>query len=83
MESRLVKTLNGKGQKNVKINVTVRATQITEYTYEISGVNSIEAAQKCAMRAVNKQYQPNAWLSRKVPYPPTLSVGACEVVETD
>ena len=35
----------------MKVNVVVRATQITEYTYEISGVNSIEAAQKCARPA--------------------------------
>lgn len=67
----------------MKVNVVVRATQITEYVYEISGVNSIEAAQKCAMRAANKQYQPNAWMSRKVPYPPTLSVHSCEVTEID
>ena len=65
----------------MKVNVVVRATQITEYTYEISGVNSIEAAQKCAIRAANRQYQPNAWMSHKVPYPPTLSVHSCEVVE--
>lgn len=67
----------------MKINVVVRATQITEYTYEISGVNSIEAAQKCAIRAANKQFQPNAWMSRKVPCPPTLSVDTCEVVEVN
>lgn len=65
----------------MKVNVVVRATQITEYTYEVSGVNSIETAQKCAMRAANRQYQPNAWMSHKVPYPPTLSVHSCEVAE--
>ena len=65
----------------MKVNVVVRATQVTEYTYEISNVNSLEAAQKCAMRAANLQYQPNAWMLRKVPYPPTLSAYSCEVVE--
>lgn len=67
----------------MKINVTVRATQVTEYTYEITGVDSIEAAKKCAMKAVNRKYQPNAWMCHKVPYPPTLSFGACEVVEVN
>ena len=67
----------------MKVNVVVRATQITEYTYEVSGVNSIEAAQKCAMRAASRQYQPNAWMSHKVPDPPSLRVHSCEVVETN
>lgn len=67
----------------MKVNVIVRATQITEYTYEVSGVNSIEAAQKCAMRAASRQYQPNAWMSHKIPYPPTLSVSTCEIVKID
>ena len=65
----------------MRVNVIVRATQVTEYTYEISNVNSLEAAQKCAMRAANQQYQPNAWMLRKVPCPPTLSTYSCEVVE--
>ena len=65
----------------MKVNVVVRATQVTEYTYEISGVNSLEAAKKCAMRAANLQFQPNAWMARKVPYPPTLSIGTCEIVK--
>ena len=75
------KTSSGKGRKNVKINVTVRETQITEYTYEITGVNSIEAAKRVALQAANHKYQSNAWVLRKVPYPPTLSTHGCEVVE--
>lgn len=65
----------------MKINVTINETQITEYTYEITGVDSLDAAQKCALRAANHRYQSNAWLSHTVPYPPTLSIGACEIVE--
>lgn len=65
----------------MKVNVIVRETQVTEYTYEISNVNSLEAAQKCAMRAASRQYQPNTWMLRKIPYPSTLSVHSCEVVE--
>ena len=67
----------------MKINVTIQEVQVTEYTYEITGVNSLEAAKKCALRAVNRQYQPNAWLSHTVPYPPTVKVKSCEVVEVN
>ena len=67
----------------MKINVTVNRTQVTKYTYEITGVNSLEAAKKCALRAANRQYQPNAWLSHTVPYPPDFSVSACEIVEVN
>ena len=73
--------MNGKGQKNVKINVIVQETQVTEYTYEVTDVNSIETAKKAALQAVRRQYQPKAWMLRKVPYPPTFSVSGCEVVE--
>lgn len=67
----------------MKINVVVRATQVTEYVYEITNVNSLEAAQKCAMRAAYRQYQPNAWMARKVPYPPTFTADSCEIIEVN
>lgn len=65
----------------MKVKVIIQEVQITEKTYEIDGVNSLEAAGKCAMRARHNQFQPNAWLARTVPYPPTVSVKSYEVVE--
>ena len=75
------KTLSGKEQKTMKVRVIVRETQVTEKTYEIDGVNTLETAGKCAMRAATGQFQPNAFLYRVVPYPPTKKIATYEIVE--
>lgn len=65
----------------MKVRVTVIETKQISRTYEIDGVNSLDAAKKCAKRAYNHEFQPNAYLFRQVPHAPFIEVGAIEVVE--
>lgn len=65
------------------VRVTITETRTVDRTYEISGVNSLEAAQKCAIRCANRQFQPNAWMYREVPNTPTYHIKNYEVVNPD
>lgn len=75
----------------MKVLVTLVETKKTIRTYCVNGVNSLEAAEKCARRCYNKAYQPNThevtlssddvhcW--RSYDTAPTLEVEGYEVVE--
>ena len=65
----------------MKIRVTIVETKQTYRTYEIDGVNDIEAAKKCAYRCATHQFQPNAYMMRQVPYPPSYKYDAVEIVD--
>lgn len=67
----------------MKVRVTIEEVKVIKRTYEIDGVNTLEAAKKCALRCANKQFQPNAWLYREVPCSPTYRLGSYEVVNPD
>jgi len=64
----------------MKIRVQIIETRQIVRTYEVDGVNSLEAAAKCAERCATRKFQPNTYLYREVPRPPTYSIGSCEVV---
>lgn len=65
------------------VRVTICETKTINRTYEISGVNSLDAAAKCAVRCANHQFQPNAWLYREVPNAPTYELKNYEIVNPD
>ena len=65
----------------MKVRVTIVETKQVYRTYEVDGVNSLEAAQKCAKRAYKHEYQPNAYMFRQVPRAPFIEFGAMEIVE--
>jgi hypothetical protein len=65
----------------MKVRVTIIETKQNFRTYEINGVNSLDAAKKCAKRAYDHEFQPNAYLFRQVPRAPFIEIGAMEVVE--
>ena len=66
----------------MKIRVQIIETRQVVRTYEVDGVNSLEAAAKCAERCATRRFQPNTYLYREVPQPPTYSIGSCEVVNS-
>ena len=65
----------------MKVRVTIVETREIYRTYEVEGVNDLETARKCAERRARKQFQPNAYMMREVPYPPTYRFDAMEIVE--
>lgn len=65
----------------MKVRVTIVETKQIYRTYEVDGVNDLETAKRCAYRCATRQYQPNTYKMREVPYPPTYDYGAMEVVE--
>lgn len=65
----------------MKVRVTIVETKQVYRTYEVDGVNTLEAAQKCAYRCATHQYQPNTYMMREVPHRPTFKFDAMEVVE--
>ena len=64
----------------MKVRVTVTETKVIERTYEVDGVNTLEAAAKCAQRCATRKFQPNTYLYREVPQSPTYDVVKYEVV---
>ena len=64
----------------MKVRVTVTETKVIERTYEVDGVNTLEAAAKCAQRCATRRFQPNTYLYREVPQSPTYDVVKYEVV---
>ena len=64
----------------MKIRVQIIETRQIVRTYEVDGVNSLEAAAKCAERCATRKFQPNTYLYREVPQSPAYSIGSCEVV---
>ena len=65
----------------MKVRVTIQEVKIIERTYEVDGVNTLETAKKCAERCARKQFQPNTYMMREVPKPPTYQTTVCEIVE--
>lgn len=65
----------------MKIKVTTKEIRTIERTYYVDGVNTLEAAAKCAERCYNNQYQPNTWLWQEVPHTPQLKIEEYEIVE--
>jgi len=65
----------------MKIRVQLVETKQIIRTYEVDGVNSLEAAQKCAQRCAHRQFQPNTYMMQEVPCAPSYSIGACEIIE--
>ena len=64
------------------VRVTIVETKTIERTYYVSGVNSLEAAGKCAERCAGRRFQPNTYMWREVPKPPTYHLEKYEVVES-
>ena len=62
----------------MKVRVQIIETKKIVRTYEVDGVNSLEAAAKCAERCARRQFQPNTYMRQEVPYAPTI--GSYEVV---
>ena len=65
----------------MKVRVTIVETKQIYRTYEVNGVNSLDAAKKCAMRAYNHQFQPNTYMFREVPHSPFTEFDVMEIVE--
>ena len=65
----------------MKVRVTLVKHWSEQFTYEVDGVNSLETAKKCAQRCMNKEFQPNTYLFRRVPHPPYTEVSSMEVLE--
>ena len=65
----------------MKVRVQIIETRQIMRTYEVDGVNSLDTAKKCAYRCANHQYQPNTYMMREVPFSPTYSTGAYEIIE--
>ena len=64
----------------MKVRVTIQEIRVIERVYEVDGVNTLDSAKKCAERCSRRQFQPNTYLYREVPQPPTYSIGSCEVI---
>lgn len=64
----------------MKVRVQIIETRQVVRTYEVDGVNTLEAAAKCADRCAKRQFQPNTYLYREVPMRPTYSIGSYEVI---
>ena len=65
------------------VRVTIVETKTIKRTYMVHGVNSLDAAAKCAERCRKHQYQPNAYMFREVPQPPIYKIDSYEVVNPD
>lgn len=65
----------------MKIQVTIVETRQVFKTYEVEGVDSIEAAKKCAEKCYTDYRHSNTRLVREVPQAPTHRFDAVEVVE--
>ena len=65
------------------VRVTIVVTKTIERTYYVKGVNSLDAAAKCAERCATKQFQPNAYLWREVPQRPNFKTDSFEIVNLD
>lgn len=65
----------------MKMRVTIVETHQVFKTYEVEGVEDIEAAKKCAERCYGNHAQLNTRLVRQVPHSPTHRFDAIEVVE--
>lgn len=65
----------------MKVRVQIVETRQIVRTYEVDGVNTLEAAAKCAERCARRQFQPNTYLYREVPKKSTYAIGNYEVVE--
>ena len=66
----------------MKIRVTIQETRVIDRVYEVSGVNSLDAAAKCAERCAKHQFQPNTYLRQEVPHTPTHRLEKYEIVES-
>ena len=64
----------------MKVIVTIEQVNVITREYEVDGVNSLEAAAKCAMRCGQSKFQPNAYCRREVPHRPTFKVTNYEVI---
>lgn len=67
----------------MQIKVTIEETRTIKRTYFVDGVNSLETAAKCAERCSRHMYQPNTYMCREVPYPPTYKIDGYEIVNPD
>ena len=65
----------------MNVLVTIQEVKVIERTYEVQGVNSLETAEKCAYRCMERKFQPNTYLYREVPRRPTYKTASYEVKE--
>lgn len=65
----------------MKVNVVIEEVRVIKRTYCVEGVNSLEMAAKCAERCLKRQFQPNTYMSREVPYPPNYEISSYEIVD--
>lgn len=64
----------------MNVKVTIREQQITEFTYEVEGANSLTEAEKAAMKCYRTHFAPlPCHLYRTVPYPADVRIGKVEV----
>lgn len=63
------------------IKVTVKKVKETEIVTLVKNVNSLKAAEKCAMRYIEGQYQPNVSFVSEERFEPEYEVSMCEITQ--
>lgn len=63
----------------MNVKVTITKTKEVEITTIVKNVSSLEAAEKCAMRYVTGQYQPNVSFVSEERFDPDYEIGMCEI----
>lgn len=68
----------------MKVRVIIKETQVTEFTYEVEQVTSLDEAKKVALQQHRTHFAARpCYLYHMVPQPTNLEIGGCEMVSYD
>lgn len=63
------------------VQVTIKKVKEIEIVTIVKNVNSLDVAEKCAMRYIEGQYQPNVSFISEERFEPEYEVAMCEITQ--